>query len=643
MKFGKTFESHLTSEWRQQYINYVELKAMIRTAVENAPDSRNKSVYEIYCLDFKDEFFTRLTAELKRVNEFFEYKMAEARRKHATFKVKLLYMTAHAGEKPAGVIPGLPPLADQPRNVRKLERAYSEFYFSLVLLNNFQQLNYTGFYRLSEKCDKYFKPPTGVRWIRTYLDTASLSLDGDELRGMIIDVENIYTQYIAQGDRAKAMQKLRVPPLGQSTSPGYVFSAGVLLGLFLVSAVVCVISAFTMVNNPEEFSTFTRLYRGPFSLMLYSFCLVGNVYVWQSVGINHVLIFELNPRNQTVPVKLLSTASFYSYICTLSMLMFIHYKEFGVKDSLYFPLIGLLLPLVLLVNPIPILNYPARIWILNCFGRILAAPFRYVTFADFWLADQMNSMVQCMVDFYQLIRFYIRYTFNTGNTFDFEPDFVVPVLRCLPAWFRLAQCLKRYWDSQAKPISYLVNAFTYGSTLIVVIISTVQMETSHKYAQLFENPWTWGYIISAFVSTIYCTSWDILQDYGLFRVWKGRNMFLRERLVYPKSFYYFAIIADISIRFFWLLELYLVSNNLVLPYNCKTLSSICEIARRFIWNFLRLENEHLYNCGNYRATRDIFVSALSSRDELLVNSLVDESRRNSLASRRELHLDNHTH
>lgn len=23
MKFGKTFESHLTSEWRQQYINYV--------------------------------------------------------------------------------------------------------------------------------------------------------------------------------------------------------------------------------------------------------------------------------------------------------------------------------------------------------------------------------------------------------------------------------------------------------------------------------------------------------------------------------------------------------------------------------------------------------------------------------------------
>lgn len=30
-----------------------------------------------------------------------------------------------------------------------------------------------------------------------------------------------------------------------------------------------------------------------------------------------------------------------------------------------------------------------------------------------------------------------------------------------------------------------------------------------------------------------------------------------------------------------------------------------EVFRRFIWNYFRLENEHLNNCGNFRAVRDI--------------------------------------
>ncbi|EDV99410.1 GH13040 [Drosophila grimshawi] len=633
MNFGKTFESHLTSEWRKQYINYAELKAKILHAADNAPDPRYKSLYAVYCLEFGDEFFTTLTAELGRVNNFFDHKMAEAYRKHATFKVKFIYVHRVGGD--LGNIPSLPPLDDQPRNVSKLERAYSEFYFSLVLLNNYQQLNYTGFYKLCEKFDKYLKSSTGHNWINEYLEPAVISQSGVDLSNMMGEVEDIYTQYITKGDRGKAMEKLRVPPLGQPTSPTHIFSAGVLLGLFIVSAVVCLFSYYSLFSNPELLSTFVRLYRASFSLMLYGFGIVINLHVWQTVGINHVLIFELNPRNPTVPVKLLSTASFYGYICTLSMLFFIHHDEFGVKDPLYFPLVGLLVPLALLINPIRILNYSARMWVLRSFGRILVAPFCYVSFADFFVADQMISLVQCIVDFYQLIRFYVRYQLNSVKTFDFEPDYVVYFLRCLPAWFRLAQCLKRYWDSKSKPTSYLVNAFAYGSTLIVVTFSTIQLETNANYENLFANPWTWCYLVSSFISTIYCTAWDLIQDYGLFKVFDCSNIFLRKRLIYPKMFYYFAIIADLSIRFIWVFELYMIHYNILLPYNCKTLTSICEIARRFIWNFLRLENEHLYNCGNYRATRDIFVSALNSRDELLVETMLDESRRSSLAARRQ--------
>ena len=49
---------------------------------------------------------------------------------------------------------------------------------------------------------------------------------------------------------------------------------------------------------------------------------------------------------------------------------------------------------------------------------------------------------------------------------------------------------------------------------------------------------------------------------------------------------------------------------------CELRSRIMEIAnfRRFVWNFFRLENEHLNNCGKFRAVRDISVAPLDSYD-----------------------------
>lgn len=39
-------------------------------------------------------------------------------------------------------------------------------------------------------------------------------------------------------------------------------------------------------------------------------------------------------------------------------------------------------------------------------GRMIAAPFFHVGFADFWLADQLNSLVIALLDFQYLICFY---------------------------------------------------------------------------------------------------------------------------------------------------------------------------------------------------------------------------------------------
>lgn len=53
----------------------------------------------------------------------------------------------------------------------------------------------------------------------------------------------------------------------------------------------------------------------------------------------------------------------------------------------------------------------------------------------------------------------------------------------------------------------------------------------------------------------------------------------------------------------------------------KTIIISC---RRFVWNFFRLENEHLNNCGQFRAVRDISITPMNANDQALLEQMMDE-------------------
>lgn len=48
------------------------------------------------------------------------------------------------------------------------------------------------------------------------------------------------------------------------------------------------------------------------------------------------------------------------------------------------------------------------------------------------------------------------------------------------------------------------------------------------------------------------------------------------------------------------------------------------IYRRFVWNFFRLENEHLNNCGKFRAVRDISIAPIDFSDSAQIVRMMDE-------------------
>lgn len=50
-----------------------------------------------------------------------------------------------------------------------------------------------------------------------------------------------------------------------------------------------------------------------------------------------------------------------------------------------------------------------------------------------------------------------------------------------------------------------------------------------------------------------------------------------------------------------------------------------EVFRRFVWNFFRLENEHLNNCGKFRAVRDISVAPADCSDQTQILRMMDSA------------------
>lgn len=76
MKFAEHLTAHITPEWRKQYINYEEMKAMLYVAVEEAPsaESVEEEIRRRHYANFDESFFHYCDQELKKINTFYSGK-----------------------------------------------------------------------------------------------------------------------------------------------------------------------------------------------------------------------------------------------------------------------------------------------------------------------------------------------------------------------------------------------------------------------------------------------------------------------------------------------------------------------------------------------------------------------------------------
>jgi len=633
MKFAEHLSAHITPEWRKQYISYEEMKAMLYAAVEEAPsaESVEPEVLRRHFANFDEHFFHYCDKELAKINTFYSEKMAEATRKFAALQNEL---RISLGDKTNSRSPLRQKTVEghsiPARKIQELKLAFSEFYLSLILLQNYQNLNFTGFRKILKKHDKLLSVDSGVRYRQEYVETSHINTNKD-IDHLIHETETTVTTELEGGDRQKAMKRLRVPPLGEQQSPWTTFKVGLFSGSFIVLFLAVVLSAIFHEGSREGLKVAFRLYRGPLLIIQFLFLMGINVYGWRSSGVNHVLIFELDPRNHLSEQHLMELASIFGVIWTLSVLSFLYSASLSIPPFVNPLALGVIM-LVFVLNPIKVFRHEARFWALRVMGRIIAAPFFHVGFADFWLADQLNSLVAALLDFQFLICLYVRNDdWLTGDLSAaeigecMEKDFVIrPIVNCLPAWFRFAQCLRRYRDTK-EAFPHLVNAGKYSSTFLVVLFKTLSSAHSDKYEDQSDNPYLYLWVLASIVSSLYAYTWDIKMDWGLFDKSAGENKFLREEIVYSStSFYYFAIVEDLILRFAWAYSYVLIKANYVSEDLMTSINSPLEVFRRFVWNFFRLENEHLNNCGKFRAVRDISVAPIDSSDQSHIIRMMDE-------------------
>ena len=120
------------------------------------------------------------------------------------------------------------------------------------------------------------------------------------------------------------------------------------------------------------------------------------------------------------------------------------------------------------------------------------------------------------------------------------------------------------------------------------------------------------------VAKIYSKTFCLLQQCMILSepcLFKFKFAIVPSSLFAYQIYYILAVVEDLIFRTLWTLNISVgeAGSRFLQGDILSTILAIMEIFRRFVWNFFRVENEHLNNAGQFRAVRDIAVVPLDLR------------------------------
>ncbi|KAH9774003.1 phosphate transporter PHO1 [Citrus sinensis] len=487
----------------------------------------------------------------------------------------------------------------------QLRVVFIEFYQKLRLLKNYSFMNLAAFSKIMKKYDKI----TSTRASRSYMKIVDNSYLGssDDVTSLLEKVETTFINHFSNSNRKDGMKSLR--PKEKKERHGVTFLSGFFSGcsIALLIAVILRIEARDLMDKKEGASYLVNIFP-LYSLFAYAILhmlmYAADIYFWRCYRVNYpfILGFKQGTVLSYREVFLLSTGlavlALSSFLANLHLDMGSRTEHYRKLTELV-PLFSITIVIVIIFCPFDIIYRSSRLFFIKSATHCFCAPLYKVTLPDFLLADNITSQVQAI----RSIELYICYyglgessqrqskchTHGIYNAFYF-------IVAIVPFWLRFLQCLRRLCEE--KDAVHGWNGLKYLLIIIAVLIRT---------AFELKKGTTWFVLAlaSSAVAVAMSTYWDIVMDWGLLRR-KSKNTYLRDNLVISnKSVYFAAMVLNIVLRVAWM--------QLVIEFNLHSLQkmaittiiSCLEVFRRGIWNFFRLENEHLNNVGKYRAFKSV--------------------------------------
>ncbi|XP_047158069.1 phosphate transporter PHO1 homolog 3-like [Vigna umbellata] len=505
--------------------------------------------------------------------------------------------------------PGQAELNFTKENLSKVEealrRAFIEFYNKLRLLKNYTFLNVLAFSKIMKKYDKITSRGAAKAYMKM-VDSSCLG-SSDEFTRLMERVENVFIKHFSNSNRNKGMRILRPKPKRERHR--ITFSMGFSAGCSAALTVALILMVHTRkIMDHSGSSKYMEIMFPLYSLfgfvVLHMLMYAANIYFWRRYRVNHSFIFGFKQGTDLGYNQVLLLSFFLAALALTSVLVNLDMQIDPVTNDFkpfteLLPLILVLIVIAILLCPLNIVYRSSRVFFLTCVFHCICAPLYKVTLPDFFMADQFTSQVQALRSF----EFYICY-YGWGDFKHRETDcksrrvfiafsFIVAVI---PYWSRFLQCLRRLFEEKDMMQGY--NGLKYFLTIAAVCLRTADtLDGGTRWKVM-----AWIFSIS---TAIFSTYWDIVIDWGLLQR-HSRNRWLRDKLLVPqKSVYFAAMVLNVLLRFAWLQTILNLKFSFLHRQAMISIVASLEIIRRGMWNFFRVENEHLNNVGKYRAFKSV--------------------------------------
>lgn len=517
---------------------------------------------------------------------------------------------------------------------RQLKNALIEHYRLILLIRSYKTMNRTAFRKITKKFDKAMGSKISEDFMKR-VDTDSYFQTSTVLEKILSRVEDLFLTFFdsENEDRKHGLEKLRSATYAYNNadtrSPQFypsVFITGLSLGVglpFLGIALYTVFHKEASGLYPEG-KYLLQIWAG-FYLLLLAMLLIGvNFAVYTEFKINYKFIFEFNLATAlNYRQFVLLPAMGFGFWATCFWLSFADFwpNTFPGRD---FPLLFLAVCLIVFLWPGAQFFASGRRWLQVALWRILCSGFYPVEFRDFYIGDILCSLTFTLSNLSYFICLYAdkwRHILGGGefphssSRCGSKHSRTMGFLAALPSIWRFLQCARRYTDSGdafphlANMLKYLVGALYY------CLLSVWRIDRTNSARAMF--------IFFATLNSVYCSIWDIVMDWSLGQ--SGATYpFLRNNLFYKRpQYYYAAIVSDVILRFQWIFYAFFSTQIQQLAVTSFFIA-LAEILRRFLWMFLRMENEHCSNVILFRASRDSPLPyPVSTKVERAVSKLVN--------------------